>query len=279
MTMFKPAEIVIDDIVPRLIAEYDRMFGDAEPEHRGVIANVARQALGKIAGTDALYHDLEHALNVTLVMQEILKGKRIMDGDVNPQDWTHMVVAALCLGIGSVRGALPGDADRRCVIDAEGGTVTLPEGATDAALMPWMAARAMLFVRLRFADHAVLDAERLAELIAATRLPIASCIAVALPGWPGLLRGAQVLGMVADPNFLLKLNALFLELKEVGEHEILGYPDVIALRACYPSLFHTVLAPHSERAVLCLRETENGRQWLANMNAHLLTEELRQQAL
>lgn len=278
MTMFKPAEIIIDDIVPHLVAEYDRMFGDDEPAHRGVIANVARQALGKIAGTDALYHDLEHALNVTLVMQEILKGKRVKDGDVDSRDWTHMVVAALCLGTGLVRGALPGDVDGRCVIDADGGTVTLPEGATDAALMPWMAARSMLFVRLRFADHAVLDAERLAEAIAATSLPIASRVAVPSPGWPGLLRGAQVLGMVADPNFLLKLNALFLELKEVGEHEILGYPDAVAMRSFYPSLFHTVLAPHSARAVLCLRETENGRQWLANMNAHLLTEELRRQS-
>jgi len=276
--MFKPAEIVIDDIVPRLVSEYDRMFGDAEPAHRGVIANVARQALGKIAGTDALYHDLEHALNVTLVMQEILKGKRAMDGDVSPHDWTHMVVAALCFGIGFVRGALPGDADRRCVIDADGGFVTLPEGATDAALMPWMAARSALFVRQRFSNHAVLDAERLADAVCATRLPIASCTTVAAPGWPGLLRGAQVLGMVADPNFLLKINALFLELKEVGQHVVLGYADAAALRARYPSLFRTVFAPHSERAMVYLRETENGRQWLANMNAHLLTEELRRQA-
>src|SRR5262245_23911979 len=101
--MFKPTEIIIDDVAPRLLQEYDRLFGDAEPANRGVINHVARLALDKIARSDALYHDLEHAMSVTLVMQELLKGKRAVDGDVSPRDWTHMVVAALCCGIGFVR--------------------------------------------------------------------------------------------------------------------------------------------------------------------------------
>lgn len=271
--MFKPTEIVIDGAVPRLLAEYDRMFGDAEPAHRGVIASVARMALDKIAGSDALYHDLDHTLNVTLVMQEILKGKRAIDGDVNPHDWTHMVVAALCFGIGFVRGSITGDGEGRYVVDAAGTTVDLPEGATDAALMPWVSARSSLFVRTRFIDHPVLDAELLAAAIAGTQLPIAACTPVAAPGWAGLLRGAQIIGMVADPNFLLKLTPLFLELKEIGQHEALGYADAAALRARYPSLFWSLFAPHLGRATRYLRATEDGRQWLANMNAHLLSEE------
>src|ERR1051325_4804544 len=144
---FKPAEIVIDDVVPRLLAEYDRMFGDAEPANRSAIHHVARLCLDKIARTDALYHDLEHALNVTLVMQELLKGKRAVDGDVSPHDWTHLLAAVLCWPIGFVRGAVPGDGEAGYVIDAQGGTVALKDGATDAALMPWVADRSMLFVR------------------------------------------------------------------------------------------------------------------------------------
>ena len=274
--MFKPTEIVIDGAVPHLLAEYDRMFGDTEPEHRRVIASVARMALDKIAGSDALYHDLDHALNVTFVMQEILKGKRALDGDVSPHDWTHMVVAALCFAIGFVRGALPGDGDGRYVIGADGATTTLPEGATDAALMPWVSARSSLFVRARFVDHPVLDAEFLSESIACTRLPIAACTPVAAPGWPGLLRAAQIVGTVADPDFPLKLTALFLELKEIGQHEALGYTDVSALRARYPGLFWNLFAPHLGRATRYLRATDDGRQWLANMNAHLLAEEHRE---
>jgi len=271
--MFKPTEIVIDGAVPRLLAEYDRMFGDAEPEHRRVIAGVARMALDKIAGSDALYHDLDHVLNVSFVMQEILKGKRALDGDVSPHDWTHMVVAALCFSIGFVRGAVAGDGEGRYVVGADGATAQLPEGSTDAALMPWVAARSSLFVRARFAEHPVLDAEFLAEAIACTRLPIAACAPVAAPGWPGLLRAAQIIGMVADPDFLLKLTPLFLELKEIGQHEALGYADVAALRARYPNLFWTHFAPHLGRATRYLRATDDGRQWLANMNAHLLSEE------
>ena len=273
--MFKPTEIVIDDVVPRLLAEYDRMFGNAEPANRSAIHYVARLCLDKISRTDALYHDLEHALNVVLVMQEVLKGKHAVDGDVSPHGWTQLLAAALCWPIGFVRGAVLGDGEGTYVIDADGGTVALKEGATDAALMPWVADRSMLFVRNRFTGHPVLDPERIAVAIAGTRLPIAACTQVAAPGWPGLLRAAQIVGMAGDPNFLLKLTALFLELKEVGQHEQLGYPDVAALRARYPNLFWTVFAPHLAGATRYLRETEDGRQWLANMNAHLLTEEHR----
>jgi hypothetical protein len=273
MAMFKPTEIIIDDVVPRLIAEYGRAFGDAEPAHRDVINHVARQTLDKISRCDALYHDLKHTLNVTLVMQELLKGKQAIDGDVSPRDWTHMVVAALCFAIGFVRGAVPGDADGRYVIDADAQTVALPEGATSASLMPWVADRSMRFVRTRFAEHPVLDAELLAQAIAGTRLPIIAGTPVALEGWAGLLRAAQILGMVADPNFPLKLVPLFLELKETGLHEKLGYADAASLRARYPELFWSAFAPHLDRATRYLRETEDGRQWLANMNAHLLTAE------
>lgn len=273
MSMFKPSEIVIDYAVPRLIGEYDRMFGDAEAAHRNVINHVARQVLDKISRCDALYHDLKHTLNVTLVMQEALKGKQAIDGDVSPRDWTHMVVAALCFAIGFSRGAIPGDGDGRYAIDDGDRTVTLPDGATSASLMPWVADRSMRFVRARFAEHPVLDAELLAHAISGTRLPILASTPISSEGWPGLLRAAQILGMVADPNFPLKLVPLFLELKETGLHEKLGYADAAALRARYPELFWSAFAPHLDRATRYLRETEDGRQWLANMNAHLMTAE------
>jgi hypothetical protein len=273
--MFKPTEIIIDDVVPRLLQAYDRLYGDVEPANRMVINHVGRLMLDKISRSDALYHDLEHTLNVTLVMQEILKGKRGIDGDVSPGDWTHMVVAALCFAVGFVRGAIPGDGEGRHVVDGTGRTVTLPEGSTNAALMPWVAERSVLFVRHRFAGHPTLDAELLVEAIGGIRLPVLGCTPVLAAGWPGLLRAAQILGMVADPNLMLKLTPLFLELKEIGQHEQLGLSDASVLRARYPDLFWRVFAPHLVNATRYLRETEDGRQWLANMNAHLLTEEHR----
>jgi hypothetical protein len=276
--MFKPTEIVIDHAVPRLLHEYDRVFGDVEPANRTVINHVARLMLDKIARSDALYHDLEHTLNVTLVMQEILKGKRALDGGVSPLDWTHMVVAALSFAIGFVRGAVPGDGEGKYAVDETGRTVALPDGSTNAVLMPWVADRSMLFVRHRFADHPILDAELLVEAIGGIRLPVLACTPVLAAGWPGLLRAAQIVGMVADPNFMLKLTPLFLELKEIGQHETLGLSDAGTLRAGYPDLFWRVFAPHLAAATRYLRETEDGRQWLANMNAHLLTEEHRRTA-
>ena len=270
--LFKPSEIVIDDVVPRLVADYDRQFGAAEAAHRAAIADVARLALGKIARSDALYHDLEYTLNVTLVMQELLEGKRAVDGEVSPRDWTQMVCAALCFAIGFVRGAVPGDEPDRYLVGDGGATVGLADGATDAALGPWAAERSMLFVRRRFAGHPVLDADAMAEAIAATAQPV-DARQVPQAGWPALLRAAQILGMVADPNFPLKLKALFLEIQENGQHELLGYKDPGDLARRYPTLFWSVFAPHLGLATRYLNETGDGRQWLANMNAHLLAAE------
>ncbi len=46
----------------------------------------------------------------------------------------HLIVACLLHDIGYVRGALKGDRESIFVVDEEGRTVTLPRGASDAAL-------------------------------------------------------------------------------------------------------------------------------------------------
>ena len=41
-------------------------------------------ALESIANSDALYHDVEHTIMVTLVGQEMLKGKHLREGRSDP---------------------------------------------------------------------------------------------------------------------------------------------------------------------------------------------------
>ena len=51
----------------------------------------------------------------------------------------HFVVSTLCFAVGFMRDVCPGDDGKGlCVIDAAGGTVTMPRGATDGWL--WRAA-------------------------------------------------------------------------------------------------------------------------------------------
>src|SRR5436190_7461649 len=130
--MFNPIEVLIDAFVERLQQEYRRMYGVLEPSYPGIIAWAGRMALENIANSDALYHDAEHTMMVTLVGQEILRGKHALEGGVRPRDWLHFILSLLCHDIGYVRGICPGDHDDVCVVGGSGATVTMPPGSTDA---------------------------------------------------------------------------------------------------------------------------------------------------
>ena len=46
---------------------------------------------------------------VTLVGQEILRGKHVSVGGISPRDWLHFIISLLCHDIGYVRGICQGD--------------------------------------------------------------------------------------------------------------------------------------------------------------------------
>ena len=106
--MFNPTQIVIDGFIRELRAMYERTYGMLEPGYPGVISFVAQLALENIATSDAAYHDVNHTIMVTLVGQEVLRGRHISVGGVTPRDWLHFIVSLLCHDIGYVRGICRG---------------------------------------------------------------------------------------------------------------------------------------------------------------------------
>jgi hypothetical protein len=58
--------------------------------------------LENIGNSDALYHNVEHTILVTLVGQEILRGKHIREGSISCEDWMHTMISLLCHDIGYV---------------------------------------------------------------------------------------------------------------------------------------------------------------------------------
>src|SRR5689334_4654572 len=135
--MFNATSLLIDDFCERLRETYRRIYSTLEPDYPGIIDWVGRFTLEIIANSDALYHDVEHTMMVTLVGQEILRGKHALDGGVRPRDWLHFMISLLCHDIGYVRGICPGDRDEACVVSARGDTIEIPAGATDAFLTPY----------------------------------------------------------------------------------------------------------------------------------------------
>ena len=172
--MFNPTQIVIEGFVGELRAMYERTYGTLEPSYPGIIGFVAQIALENIATSDAGYHDVNHTIMVTLVGQEILRGRHISIGGITPRGWLHFIVSLLCHDIGYVRGVCRGDGDGQYVTNLAGDRTALPEGSTDAAMTPYHVARSKLFIRERFGKSALvqLDAAEIEANIEHTRFPV-----------------------------------------------------------------------------------------------------------
>jgi len=272
--MFNPTQIIIDAFVGELKLMYERTYGLLEPNYPGVIGFVAQLALENIATSDAAYHDINHTIMVTLVGQEILRGRHISIGGVAPQDWLHFIVSLLCHDIGYVRGICRGDRDGHYVTNLVGDTASVPEGATDAALTPYHVARSKLFVRERFGKIGLsqLNSGQIEANIEHTRFPVPKDEQHAsTDDFPGLLRAADLIGQLADINYLRKTSALFTEFRETGVSDMLKYNSAADLRANYPHFFWQVVRPYIEDALRYLRVTQEGQQWIANLYANVFS--------
>jgi hypothetical protein len=246
-----------------------------ESSHRQlteIVPSLARLALECIGNSDALYHNVEHTMLVTLAGHDILRGRFLLEPR-GPIDYAHVIVACLMHDIGYVRGVLRGDGDGNYVIDAEGRKVSLPRGASDAALLPHHVNRSILFVLERLKAIDVLDAERIARAIETTRFPpkLAEQQQADAEGW--LLRAADLVGQLGDPNYLRKSNALFYEFEECGLNRQLGYTSPADIIEKYPQFFYNSVAPRIQTAIRYLNVTPSGRQWIANLYSNLFRAE------
>ena len=272
--MFKATEVVIDAFVERLDVGYRRMYGSLERNYCEILQWAGRMALERIAQTDAFYHTMDHTVMVTLVGQEILRGKHMSEGGVSPKDWLHFLISLLCHDIGYVRGVCRDDDGRICTTGIGDETITLPPGATDASLTPVHVDRGKRFVQERFGGHELIDADVIARNIELTRFPVPDEEdRKATNDYPSLVRAADLIGQLADPDHLRKLPALFQEFEETGTNARLGYKTSADLRSDYPSFFWNQVNPFVGDALRHLSLTQEGRQWTANLFAPVFAAE------
>src|SRR6202048_4564366 len=162
------------DALGKFLANYmRRRFGPSQAHLVEMVPSIARIALECIGNSDALYHNVEHTMLVTLAGHDIFKGRALLT-DSTPDDYSHFIVACLTHDIGYVRGVLKGDGSDGYVIDAAGHKITLPRGCSDAALAPYHVERSRLFVLDRLASIDELDGSRVANAIHHTRFPYSS---------------------------------------------------------------------------------------------------------
>src|SRR6201991_1093616 len=132
-----------------LATETRGRFGSSHAQLADFLPYAARLALECIGNSDALYHDIEHSMLVTLVGHDILMGRQLLRS-TTPRDYANFILACLTHDIGYVRGVVQGDSDDAFIADVNGRIVKLPIGSSDAALAPYHVDRSKLFVIERF---------------------------------------------------------------------------------------------------------------------------------
>ncbi len=257
-------------LVARLDELYARVWGSRDPEIPEIVAWAAETALDPISRSDALYHDVEHTVLVTLVGAQMLVGRHTLQGGTTPEDWLHVMLALLFHDVGYVRGVVRGDKRDAWLTGIGDGTVSLPPGATDAALQPWHVDRGIKLIQDRFGDHPRIRADVLTAYIDYTRIPVPKDAEYAETGTlRALVRAGDLIGQLADPKYLHKLSGLYHEFREIGLDKVNGYANADDLRADYPRFFETTVRAVVGESLVWLAATAEGRKTIASLHDNL----------
>ena len=247
-----------------------RRFGSSQTQLSEFLPAAARIALECIGNSDALYHNVEHTLLVTLAGHEILRG-RALHSHMTADDYVHVIMACLLHDIGYVRGLFREDDADGFVVDPAGSKICLPRGSSDASLMAYHVDRSKLYVINRIEGMAPLDKDRIARAIEGTRFP--PLAGQQFDEEQSIVRAADLIGQLGDPNYIRKANALYHEFEEVGINRQLGYDSPADIVHRYPQFYWNSVAPHIQTEIRYLNMTSTGRQWIANLYANVFRAE------
>jgi hypothetical protein len=271
--MITVPELVSQALGAFLTAETRDRFGASHAGLTELLPFAAKLTLECIGNSDALYHNIEHTLLVTLAGHDILTGRALLR-PTTASDYANFILACLAHDIGYVRGVVQGDEDELFVADVSGRTIRLPRGSSDAALAPNHVDRSKLFVLERLDSIEALDANRVARAIEYTRFPYTMTSNDSLDEEEGLLlRAADLIGQLGDPNYMRKANALFVEFEEIGLNKTLGYATPADLVYKYPQFYWHNVAPQIQAAIRYLNVTSRGRQWIASLYGNVFRAE------
>ncbi|MDB4727900.1 hypothetical protein OAF63_03840 [Saprospiraceae bacterium] len=271
--MLNIQKILIEAFNKELRESYLETFGMLELENSHILSWFGRLALENISNSDLLYHDVEHTMMVSLVGQEILKGKHLSEGGVTADNWLHFMIALLCHDIGYVRGICKNDNGDECATGINDEIVEISRNGTDAVLAPYHIDRGKLFVQERFSKTSFtkIDVDRICDYIEMTRFPIpkGDSFYQDTVNYRGLVRASDLIGQLGDPQYLKKQPALFYEFSELGINEKFGYENPGDLRKGYPGFYWNIIRPYIQDALRYLRVTQEGKQWIANLHSHV----------
>jgi hypothetical protein len=274
--MLNTTEIIIDAFVSQIREGYRRTYGGLKTDYQDIIAWAGSMALENIANSDALYHNVEHSVLVTLVGQEVLRGKHIREGGVSCEDWLHFIISLVCHDIGYVKGVCRNDreSENLYATGQNDEMVMLSAGASDASLTAYHVDRAKQFIDERFGGHGLIDAEVIKTNIELTRFPVPKAEDHQdTSSFAGLVRAADLIGQLSDPRYLRKITSLYYEFEETGINKALGYEHPGDLRRNYAKFYWNGVYPYIKGGLRYLALTQQGKQIIANLYSNVFVVE------
>ncbi len=272
-------QLLTEHFVNHLQQVYLLTCGEKEKTVVCTAASAARLSMNILFNSDALYHNAEHTMLVTSVALEILLGKQYQEGTVTPHDWLHFVLAALFHDIGYVKGICRLDKDGNFATGIGDEVVQISPLGSDITLAPYHVDRSQLFIRERFGnnfmgDSVNIDTDIICSYIEMTRYPpLEQSLQENFDDYASLLRAADFIGQLGDPNYLNKTIALFYEYVELGMNQQLGYHAPGELRKKFAKFYWEEVSPYIQPALRYLRLTSDGKQWIANLHSHVFNVE------
>jgi hypothetical protein len=263
----------ITTCLSRLGHFYARHFSHADQRVAEVVSRSARFALAAIAGSNAPYHDADHTVLVTCAGQAILEGRHLSGKALTPEAWGHFTIALLFHDIGYVRGICRTDHGNRAATGNGDEIVEMPAESTDASLSRYHVDRSRMFIRERFETEfdtqALLRADVISGYIEMTRFPFPPGERKKADPLAELIRAADLIGQLGDPNRLEKCTDLFVEFEEIGLNAQLGYHSPADIRMATAEFYRKAAAPRIQEALEYLRLTREGNDWIAHLQTNV----------
>ena len=251
-----------------LATETRARFGSSSTDLSELLPYAARLALDCIGNSDALYHNVEHSMLVTFLPGTIfLSGGRCCArrrrATMRTSSW-HALSMTSAMSGGYFRAtkaiaSLPTPQAAPSACRAARRTQHLPPIRSIApSCSHWNVSLLQREPRTPPGSPWAIEY---------TRVPYkASSSDDDLNQEEGLLlRAADLIGQLGDPNYMKKSNALFYEFEEIGLNKTLGYKTPADIVYKFPQFYWTNVAPQIQTAIRYLNVTSSGRQWIANI--------------
>ena len=160
------------------------------------------------------------------------------------------------------------------VVDATGRKISLPRGASDAALAPYHVERSKLFVMDRLAGVEELDAERIVRAIGFTQFPYRRLTMGTISRRMARFCGLRILSVSSAIPIICESPMRYsMSSRRPGSTNNSAMSSRRTSSTNIPQFYWNSVFPHTQEGIRYLNVTSSGRQWIAGLYSNVFRAE------